>query len=139
LRPWIAPPFNQTEGRIEAPNWTRDGASLIFNRTGKIERIPAAGGATQIIDTGIATSCNNDHGISPDGSELVVSDQSQGDHKSRVYVLPLAGGVPHLVTKDGPSYWHGWSPDGKTLAFVGERNSNFDVYTIPKPAGQKNA
>jgi len=101
----------------------------------KIEQIPAAGGATKIIDTGFASNCNNDHGISPDGTELVVSDQSQGDHKSRVYLLPLSGGTPHLVTKDGPSYWHGWSPDGKTLAFVGERNSNFDIYTIPKTGG----
>jgi len=130
----------QTEGRIEAPNWTRDGASLLFNRNGKIERIPAAApsdklSATQVIATGFAVNCNNDHGISPDGTELVVSDQSQGDHKSRVYVLPLAGGTPRLVTKDGPSYWHGWSPDGKTLAFVGERNSNFDIYTIPKTGG----
>jgi Tol biopolymer transport system component len=29
-----------------------------------------------------------------------------------------------------PSYWHGWSPDGKTLAFCAERNKEFDVYTI---------
>jgi Tol biopolymer transport system component len=125
----------QTEGRIEAPNWSRDGSSLLFNRNGKIEQIPAAGGATKIIDTGFATNCNNDHGISPDGAEFVISDQSQGDHKSRVYLLPIAGGTPRLVTKDGPSYWHGWSPDGKTLAFVGERNSNFDIYTIPKTGG----
>jgi TolB protein len=130
----------QTEGRIEAPNWSRDGSFLLFNRNGKIEQISAAApndklSATKIIDTGFATNCNNDHGISPDGTELVVSDQSQGDHKSRVYVLPLSGGIPRLVTKDGPSYWHGWSPDGKTLAFVGERNSNFDIYAIPKTGG----
>jgi len=130
----------QTEGRIEAPNWTRDGASLLFNRNGKIEKIPAAApsdklSATQVIDTGFAVNCNNDHGISPDATELVISDSSQGDRKSRVYVLPFAGGAPHLVTKESPSYWHGWSPDGKTLAFVGERNSNFDIYTISKNGG----
>ena len=130
----------QTEGRIEAPNWTRDGASLLFNRNGKIEKISAAApgdklSATQIVDTGFAVNCNNDHGISPDGSELVISDSSQGDHKSRVYLLPFAGGIPHLVTKEAPSYWHGWSPDGKTLAFVGERNSNFDIYSISKNGG----
>jgi len=132
----------QTEGRIEAPNWTRDGASLLFNRNGKIEKIPAAAPSdklspTQILDSGFAVNCNNDHGISPDGTELVISDSSQGDHKSRVYLLPIAGGTPRLVTKDGPSYWHGWSPDGKTLAFVGERNSNFDIYTISKNGGSE--
>jgi TolB protein len=125
----------QTQGRIEAPNWTRDGQFLIFNRNGRIERIPAGRGATQIIDTGFATRCNNDHGISPDGKELVISDQSQGDHKSQIYILPLAGGVPRSITKNSPSYWHGWSPDGKTLAFVGERDGEFDIYTISTQGG----
>lgn len=127
----------QTQGRIEAPNWTPDGSALIFNRNGRIERIAAAGGPTQIIDTGFATRCNNDHGISPDAKELVISDQSQDDHKSRVYLLPIAGGTPRLITKEGPSYWHGWSPDGKTLAFVGERNGDFDIYTISTQGGEE--
>ena len=127
----------QTQGRIEAPNWSGDGSYLLFNRKGKIERMPATGGASQILDTGFATNCNNDHGISPDGKELVVSDQSQGDHKSRVYLLPITGGAPRLITKDGPSYWHGWSPDGKTLAFVGERNGDFDIYTISTKGGDE--
>lgn len=125
----------QTQGRIEAPNWARDGQFLIFNRNGRIERIPAGRGPTQIIDTGFATRCNNDHGISPDGKELVISDQSQGDHKSQIYILPLAGGTPRPITKDSPSYWHGWSPDGKTLAFVGERDGEFDIYAISTQGG----
>lgn len=126
-----------TPGRIEAPNWTRDGASLLFNRDGKIERIPATGGTPQIIDTGFAVRANNDHGISPDGKDLVISDQSQGDHKSQIYILPLAGGTPRSITKNSPSYWHGWSPDGKTLAFVGERNGDFDIYTIATQGGEE--
>ena len=28
-------------------------------------------------DTGFAIKCNNDHGISPDGKTIVISDQSQ--------------------------------------------------------------
>jgi TolB protein len=127
----------QTPGRIEAPNWTRDGASLLFNRDGKIESIPATGGTPKIIDTGFATRCNNDHGISPDGKDLVISDQTQGDHKSQIYIVPLAGGTPRPITKNSPSYWHGWSPDGKTLAFVGERNGDFDIYTIPTQGGEE--
>jgi TolB protein len=127
----------QTRGRIEAPNWTRDDASLIFNRNGRIERMPANGGPTQILDTGFATQCNNDHGISPNGKELVISDQSKGNHKSRVYILPVGGGEPRRVTKKSPSYWHGWSPDGETLAFVGQRHGNFDIYTISKRGGKE--
>jgi TolB protein len=121
-------------GRFEAPNWTRDGAALVFNRNGRIERVATEGGALKIIDTGSATRCNNDHGISPDGSLLAISDQSQ-QGGSLVYVLPLAGGVPRRVTAQGPSYWHGWSPDGKTVCFCGERKGQFDVYTIPVSGG----
>jgi TolB protein len=116
---------------FEAPNWTRDGAAFIFNRDGRILRLPVTGGKPEIIDTGFATRCNNDHGISPDGTQLAISDQSQEEHRSLVYIVPLAGGTPRRITKNSPSYWHGWSPDGKTLAFVGQRNGDFDIYTIP--------
>jgi TolB protein len=124
-----------TPGRIEAPNWLREGKSLIYNSGGRIYRIPASGGRPEAIDTGFATRCNNDHGLSPDGTLLAISDQSQSDRKSRIYTLPISGGTPKLVTPAGPSYFHGWSPDGKTLAFCGEREGEFDVYTIPAAGG----
>ena len=107
-----------TPSRIEAPNWLRDGQTLIYNSGGRIYRIPAAGGKPEAIDTGFATRCNNDHGVSPDGTMLAISDQSQGRRQSLIYTLPVAGGTPKLVTPTGPSYWHGWSPDGKTLAYL---------------------
>ncbi len=122
-------------GRIEAPNWLRDGQTLVVNSGGRLLRIPAAGGTPEPIDTGFATRCNNDHGISPDGRQLVISDQSQGNRRSLIYTLPVGGGTPGLVTPTGPSYWHGWSPDGKTLAFCGERGGAFDIYTIPAAGG----
>ena len=33
------------------------------------------------------------------------------------------------------SFWYGWSPDGKTLAYCGGDFSNLDVYTIPVEGG----
>jgi TolB protein len=124
-------------GRFEAPNWTPDGASLFFNRNGHIEKISAKGGKPETIDTGFADRCNNDHGISPDGKELAISDNSQEDHQSRVYIVPIGGGAPRKITQRSPSYWHGWSPDGKTLAFVGQRNGDFDIYSIPAAGGEE--
>jgi Tol biopolymer transport system component len=123
--------------RLEAPNWMPDGKNLLFNRNGRIEKIPVTGGTPQIIDTGFAIRCNNDHGISPDGTQLVISDQSQEDHRSLVYIVPIGGGAPRRITQKSPSYWHGWSPDGKTLAFVGQRNDEFDIYTIPAAGGEE--
>jgi TolB protein len=123
--------------RFEAPNWMPDGKTLLFNRNGRIEKIPVAGGTPQILDTGFATRCNNDHGISPDGAQLVISDNSQEEHRSLVYIVPIGGGAPRRITQKSPSYWHGWSPDGKTLAFVGERNGDFDIYAIPAAGGEE--
>jgi TolB protein len=138
------------KARFEAPNWTRDGAQFLFNRDGRIWRFPTAvpdpiaAGAQPpaapepvTIDTGFATRCNNDHGISPDGKQLVISDNSQETHDSLVYVLPIDGGAPKRVTKNSPSYWHAWSPHGSTLAFVGQRNGDFDIYTIPVGGGDE--
>jgi TolB protein len=124
-----------TDSRIEAPNWTPDGKLLLFNREGRIERIPVEGGEPEPLPTGFATDCNNDHGISPDGKSLAISDSSQDGHESLIYVLPLAGGTPRRVTRKSPSYFHGWSPDGKTIAFCGERDGKYDVYTIAAAGG----
>jgi TolB protein len=123
-------------GRIEAPNWTKDDA-LIYNSGGLLYRIPAAGGDPVVIDTGFATRNNNDHGVSPDGTLLAISDQSQEQRRSTIYTVPIGGGTPTRITRLAPSYWHGWSPDGRTLAYVGERNGSFDIYTIPAAGGEE--
>jgi TolB protein len=124
-------------GRFEAPNWMHDGKTLLFNRNGRIEKIAVTGGAPVVLDTGFATRCNNDHLISPDGTQLGISDNSQEDQKSLVYIVPIDGGPPRRITQKSPSYLHGWSPDGKTMAFVGERNGDFDIYAIPAAGGEE--
>ena len=124
-------------GRFEAPNWTRDGSAFLFNQEGHIERLTVGSSKTVAIDTGFANRCNNDHGISPDATQLAISDNSQGDHDSMVYIVPIGGGTPRRITQRSPSYWHGWSPDGKTLAFVGQRNDDFDIYAIPASGGDE--
>lgn len=124
-----------TADHIEAPNWARDGSALYFNGGGRIQRLalrePAA---PQLVDTGFAVRCNNDHGLSPDGSQLVISDATR-EGGSRIYVLPAAGGVPREVTPLAPSYWHGWSPDGQTLAYCAKRDGKFGIFTIPVAGG----
>lgn len=127
----------RARAHFEAPNWSRDGKYFLFNQGGRMYKLPVGGKEPQLLDTGFATRCNNDHGISPDGTQLVISDQTQDDRKSRIYVLPIGGGTPRLVTELAPSYWHGWSTDGKTLAYCAERNGNFDIYTIPVAGGEE--
>jgi hypothetical protein len=125
-----------TSDHIEAPNWSPDGQYLLFNCEGRLYKLPATGGRPARLDTGFAARCNNDHGLSPDGSQLAISDQTE-DGKSRIYLLPSTGGVPRVITRLAPSYWHGWSPDGKTLAYCAEREGEFDVYTISIDGGDE--
>ena len=119
---------------FEAPNWHPDNY-LILNSYGKIFTLDLTSKKLTELNTGFATACNNDHGISPDKKWLVISHNDRSDpspksYKSALYVLPITGGEPRRVTPEVPSFWHGWSPDGKTLAYCAERNGNFDVYTI---------
>lgn len=120
---------------IEAPNWTTDGRFLIYNSRGSMFSYELATGEIQQIDTGLATDCNNDHVLSPDNRELAVSHHTNEDAQSRIYILPLAGGAPRLVTDKAPSYLHGWSPDGARLAYCAERGGQYDIYTISVNGG----
>ena len=101
----------QTDRLIEAPNCTSDGKALIINGDGRLFRVALEAPAMDEIDTGFAVNCNNDHGLSPDGKDIVISNQTESG-KSCLYILPITGGTPRKVTQLTPSYWHGWSPDG---------------------------
>ena len=121
---------------IEAPNWTPDGKWLVYNSQGKLYKIsPDKPDEPQEINTGFATACNNDHVLSFDGKQIAISHHTREDRKSRIYTLPFGGGNPTLITPMTPSYLHGWSPDGKYLAYCAERSGNYDVYIIPATGG----
>lgn len=125
----------QTDENFEAPNWSRDDSFLLFNMKGEIYSIPTKGGTPVKLNSDFATHCNNDHGISPDNTQLVISHHEKESGKSMIYILPIKGGEPKLITPNAPSYWHGWSPDGNTLAYCAERNGEYDIYTIPVKGG----
>jgi Tol biopolymer transport system component len=121
---------------IEAPNWTPDGAALIVNGGGRLYRVPLDKPALELIDTGFAVKLNNDHGISPDGRTLVISDKTE-EGESTIYTLPVTGGVPRRITPVVPSYWHGWSPDGTTFAYTARRDGRFEICTCPAAGGEE--
>lgn len=118
-------------GSFEAPNWMPDGKKLLFNMDGLLFKIPVEGGELEKLNTGSANRINNDHGISFNGKLLAISSSRQGlpGGGSTVYVLPIEGGEPKLITENTPSYWHGWAPDNKELVYVAMRNGK-TVYNI---------
>lgn len=121
---------------IEAPNWLSDGNTLLYNAGGSLWLFDLASGESRKVDTGSAARCNNDHVLSPDGRQVGLSSAGP-EGRSLVYVAPLSGGEPRLVTPVGPSYLHGWSPDGRTLAYCAERGGEFDIYTMPVEGGEE--
>jgi len=145
---YIEPPSPVFGFRLTAPNWTPDGASLLFNRDGQIWIVPAAGGEAKAIDTGYpGVSSTVFHGISPDGTMLAFSGFSQ-DRKTSIYVAPTGGGVPRRITVQPPSYWNGWSPDGRTIVFTRTRQDartpralggqgEVGIYTIAVAGGEE--
>ena len=128
----------QTDRHIEAPNWSPCGQYLLVNADGGLFRVLLAAPALQAVDLNGVGRLNNDHGISPDGALWVISSHD-GGKGSEIYLLPAGGGAPRRVTPEAPSWWHGWSPDGKTLAYVAARGGNrvIDVYTLPVEGGRE--
>lgn len=127
---------------IEAPNWTPDGQWLVVNKMGRLYKI-APDGSTDLleINTGSINQCNNDHVISSDGKWIALSsnDPASRNWNSYVYSVPFEGGEPKKITPDGPSYLHGISPDGKTVAYCAFRgpDNEQDVYAMPVRGGKE--
>lgn len=128
--------------RFEAPNWSVDGQYLLINKKGKLLKIWLHDQRIEEIPFPGELDANNDHGFSPDGHLLAISssvveadDPLKHVGSSVIYTASVSGGALKRITRQSPSYWHSWSPDGTTLAFVGQRNGNFDIYTIPATGG----
>lgn len=122
----------QKDSRFEAPNWMPDGKNLLINMDGSLFTIPVTGGDLTRLNTGAANRLNNDHVISFNGKLLGISSHRDGlpGGGSTVYVLPLTGGEPTLVTEETPSYLHGWAPNNKEVIYVAQRKDNptYDIY-----------
>ena len=123
---------------IEAPNWMRTTGELVYNSGGLL--YAWKDGKERRIETGSCTACNNDHVLAPDETAIAVSHMTFDEgFSSRIYIVPFDGGEPRLVTAESPSFLHGWSPDGREMAYcafreIGGKNE-VDVYSIPAEGG----
>jgi Tol biopolymer transport system component len=123
---------------LQAPNWTRDGKALIYNRNGRLYRFDLKKQTPTEINTDFAIRNNNDHVLSFDGKMLAISHHvAEEQNQSNVFTVQTKGGTPKRITTRGPSYLHSWSPDDKWLLYTGGRDGEFDIYQISVGGGEE--
>lgn len=127
------------QGVVEAPDWSQDGKTLLFNAEGRFYSVPVSDPPAIVaptpFDTGEASGCWGEHGYSPDGKWFAISCSTRSHHGPDVYIVPAQGGAARQVTYHPISFFRGWSPDGKTIVFTSIRDGHTDLYTIPAAGG----
>jgi hypothetical protein len=125
------------------PTWTRDGRELLFlsNRevghgSGDLVRMPAEGG-TQTLVQREETSWHARPDVSPDGTRLVTSSH-QGAQWQQLWLLPTRGGTPFQLTfGDWDATNPRWSPEGRRIAFISNRDGNTALKVLDVISGQE--
>lgn len=75
--------------------------------------------------------------FSPDGTKLAyISVGYRDDYKPHIWLMDLATAQARDITPAKKSErWPQWSPDGKTLAFLSNRDGKTQVYAMPVAGG----
>lgn len=127
-----------SEGSWQAPNWTPDDKTLIYNASGKLYNFDLASKTSSELFTDFAIKNNNDHVLTFDGTQIGISHHSkEANGQSLIYTLPISGGTPKKVTDKSPSYLHGWSPDNKYLIYTAERKGTYNIFKISVDGGKE--
>ncbi|MGB7845055.1 MAG: hypothetical protein WBL63_05520, partial [Candidatus Acidiferrum sp.] len=108
--------------------------TIVFAYGGYLWSVPREGGEARQLTTG---GHEGYPAFSPDGKWIAFTGHYDGN--TDVFVMPAEGGAPKRLT------WHpgqdgalGWTPDGKRVLFVSDRDAYADTtrfYTVPSEGG----
>ena len=124
----VTAPGTETQGWIEAAEWSRDGSFLLCSRNERLALIAVDDGTMTVL----ADSVRHQHGsLSPDGRFVAYAAGEEGD--SHIFVQPLAGGPPRQITwAQGNDIQPLWSPDGRAIAYKRDNG----IWVVPVTEGE---
>ena len=121
------------------PNWSWDGARLVFERGYDIWTANADGSDQQKVEGVPPTDlllADRMPAFSPDGALVAFFQKSKGPHGD-YWVVPAAGGQARRLTFDdsfggAPA----WTPDGQFLVFPSQRAGSLTLWKVPAVGGE---
>jgi tricorn protease len=122
----------ETYGRLYAPRWSPDGAHIAFvDKDGHLRMVDASGGAVHDIAHNPAGGRGDDYVWSPAGHYLAYSQVSTTTQQPELYIYDVAAAhATRVAGEDSNASAPAFSPDGKTLYYLAEREFTPQVSTI---------
>ena len=126
------------------PTWSRDGKDLVFvsnheigHGTGDIVRKSVDGNDRPRVVQHEETSWKARPDVSPEGTRIVYSSYLGGQWQ-QLWLMPADGGYPFPLTYgDYDNTEPRWSPDGKTIAFISNRDGNTALWAVDAFSGRQ--
>lgn len=83
----------------------------------------------------------SDPRVSPDGKWIAytvsVPDLEEDTYNSDIWLIPVSGGTPRQLTAGaGSDHSPRWSPDGKQIAFISDRDETANIYLVHVDGGE---
>lgn len=129
------------------PSWSPSGEEIVISEAGRdlpdvrnnepseLRIVNVETGALRVLTRGDAMQ----PAWSPSGERIAYWYMPPSAGRRDIATIPLAGGAPVVVTKDGTTNWNPvWSPNGRYLYYASDRggNMNFWRVAIDEKSGQ---
>lgn len=122
-------PLLSSNTRMSAPTWFPDGQTLLSNVYGRIHQFSKADQMLKLVDTQFLGGTFCDYGLSPDGSQLALTN-SDDYHNARIYIREMQNGAVRVAVNQSPSWFHGWSRDGRYIIYTCIRKEKWAIGQI---------